>query len=193
MFNDDDPEAHLVADGSDQFDHPVQFGFRQARGQLVQEEHPGPAGEGAGQIQALELDGVEALRRRVDVLPELNEIQHFHGLCLGVPVPVPVPAEHGAHQDVLQRGKPGEGPGNLEGAGQPHAADLVGLHPGGVMAQEADRTRGRLVGARQTVQERGLPRAVRPDEADDLVGRHMHGDLGDGRQPAELLGDIPRV
>ena len=43
------------------------------------------------------------------------------------------------------------------------------------------------------VEERGLARAVRADEPDQLPGLHVEGHVGNGREPAEALGEPPEL
>jgi hypothetical protein len=73
-----------------------------------------------------------------------------------------------ADQDVLQGGHLGEQADVLERTGDPHAGDLVPLPAGDPHATEPDRTGRWLVDPGHRVERRGLTRAVRADQAEDL-------------------------
>ena len=68
-------------------------------------------------------------------------------------------------------------------------ADLVGGHPGDVAAVEEDAALVRGVEARDDIEERGLARAIRADDANDLARGGAQRDFTDCRQSAEALGD----
>ena len=61
-----------------------------------------------------------------------------------------------------------------------------------VLAVEDDASRGRLVDARDHVEERRLAGAVRADQADDRVPRDREVDVVDGDEAAELLAQRTR-
>ena len=63
-------------------------------------------------------------------------------------------AVEGAHHHVLERGEPGEGLHELEGAGEPEPADRVRLEPHQARALEADGALARAGGSRPP---RGTP------------------------------------
>ena len=55
---------------------------------------------------------------------------------------------------------------------------------------EAELARVRLVQTRHDVEERRLPRAVRPDQPDDLAGVDVQGDVVDRHDAAEPARDV---
>ena len=69
----------------------------------------------------------------------------------------------------------------------------VRTKPGDVSAIEADPSRRRPVEARDQVEERGLARSVRADEADQLSGLDVEGHVGNGDEPSEALGEPPKL
>src|SRR5262249_777595 len=73
--------------------------------------------------------------------------------------------------------------------GQAEHADVVGAHPADVAAVEADPASVGRVEARDHVEERGLARAVRPDDAEDLAWRRTEGHVLHRGEPTEALAD----
>ncbi len=62
----------------------------------------------------------------------------------------------------------------------------------GRRAEERDRAAARAEQAEEHADERRLPRAVSPDEADDLTATHREGDAVNGDEGAEARGDVDR-
>src|SRR6185436_5537757 len=73
-------------------------------------------------------------------------------------------AVEAADPHVVERGEPGEGADELEGAGHPARAEPVRGKPGHVTPVEPDAAPIRPQGARDQVEERGLAGAVRPHD-----------------------------
>ena len=65
-----------------------------------------------------------------------------------------------------------------------------GDHP---LAEELDRPRGGIAEARDHVEERGLARSVRADEADDRAGRNLEVHVADCDETAETFGNPSRA
>src|SRR6202167_398415 len=85
---------------------------------------------------------------------------------------------------VLQHGELGEDAGDLKGPADPVLEDLVRLGVGDVLAPQADLARvGGLV-ARDHVEQRGLARAVRADQAVDGLVLERHRAAGQCADPA---------
>src|SRR5207249_11762932 len=75
----------------------------------------------------------------------------------------------------------------------PHAAgaeDLVGPVAGDVLTEEPDPPPLRPIEARDEIEQRRLPRSVRPDETDQLVGGDRERDVVDGHDAAEALAQL---
>src|SRR5262249_55930042 len=68
-------------------------------------------------------------------------------------------------------------------------ADHVGSGADEALAAQPDVAAIGPQHTRDAVEERGLARAVRPDQADDLSGFDGDVDFGQRRQPAEVFGD----
>ena len=105
------------------------------------------------------------LRELADLLllaPHARRAQH-RAEDAGLRVPV-----RGRHH-VLAHGHVEEQPQRLERAGDPAARDLVRLEALDARAGEDDVAAGRLVHARDEVEQRRLAGAVRADHADDLA------------------------
>src|SRR5438552_7642796 len=91
------------------------------------------------------------------------------------------------HRHVLEYGELSERPRNLELARDPEVADPVGREAGELLRAEADRAGARRERARHAVEEGGLARAVRADEAEDLALLHFEGDGVQRGEAAEAL------
>ena len=96
-----------------------------------------------------------------------------------------------ADHDVFENGHGREQPDVLERAGHAELRDRVGLH-----AVEGHGLRGLAVAfgghvdARDAVEERGLPRAVGPDERHNFLPVDHQVHFVEGAQPAEVLGQV---
>ncbi len=105
------------------------------------------------------------------------------GEPVGEEVLAGLPRRH--HHQILARGEVVELVGDLEGAYQAFVEARVGRQRGDVLAEEADGARGRLQGAGDQVEQRGLARAVGADEAEDLALGHPQGAAIHGMEAAE--------
>ena len=99
------------------------------------------------------------------------------------------PAVH-ADEDVLERGHLGEEADVLERAPDPERGDRVRRLVGDVDAVEHDRARGRLVDARELVEEGRLAGAVRADQRHDRAARDREVDVVRRDEAAELLAQL---
>src|SRR6185295_8549469 len=68
--------------------------------------------------------------------------------------------------------------------------DAVARNPEQGTAVEKDIAAAALIQARQAIEERGLARAVGPDEADDAAGRHVEGDIVERDDAAKANADV---
>jgi hypothetical protein len=93
-------------------------------------------------------------------------------------------------EDVLDGAHLREETDVLEGASDAERRDRVRRQVGDLRPVEHDRARRGLVDARQLVEERGLPGAVRPDQRHDRAARNDEVDVVGGDQPAELLAEL---
>ena len=102
----------------------------------------------------------------------------------------PVDAARGerAHGDVLPHRHAAERAELLERPADAPAVDLIRPEAGERLAGEADLPAVRPVEAGDHVEERRLPGAVRPDDADDLARRHVERDALVRHEAAEALG-----
>jgi hypothetical protein len=98
-----------------------------------------------------------------------------------------------ADEHVLERGHVLEEADVLKCSADAELGDGVRRLAGHVAARELDPAGRRLVDPGEHVEERGLARAVRADQADDRAGRDREVDVVDRDQPAELLADIYRM
>src|SRR3989475_11010573 len=89
----------------------------------------------------------------------------------------------------LQRRQVGERAEVLERAGNACGGHLVRLQAGQVAPVEQERAGVWRVKPRQHVEERGLARAVRADQAENLAAADGKRDLGKRLQAAKVFGD----
>ena len=99
-------------------------------------------------------------------------------------------AGRGRGLDVLPDGELREQPDVLERAREPELRDPVRRASADLLVAEDDASAGRRVDARHDVQERGLARAVRPDQAEDLAVAHLDVDAGERGESLEALLDV---
>src|SRR5262249_15836116 len=186
VLDDDEPES-LRVEGADEGDHLAQLRGVEAGHPLVEEEEPRPRGEGARALEPLaEPDGQRASRARGEGLEtaEGNDPTRL----LARRGDGREPGQRADHHVVLD-GEIAEGLHDLEGPAEAARADLMRGQPRDVVAVEDDPSLVRRVEARDDVEERGLAGAVGPDDAHDLAGGRAQGDVANGGQPAEALGD----
>src|SRR5258707_2999305 len=106
----------------------------------------------------------------------------IYTLSLHDALPISVEA---ADPHVVERGEPGEGPDELEGAGHAARAEPVWRQPGHIAALEPDAPAIGAQGAGDQVEERGLAGAVRPHDAEQLAGLDREADVVDREDAAE--------
>src|SRR5262249_28880586 len=94
-----------------------------------------------------------------------------------------------AHRDVLRHAQVHEHARELEGARDPEATHAVGRAADQRLAAEREAAGVGSGGAADAVEQRGLARAVRPDQPDDLALANREVDRVDGHEPAEALGN----
>src|SRR5581483_2298062 len=98
----------------------------------------------------------------------------------------PHPSADGAELDVLQHREVGEEPNGLEGAGEAPARETMRAPARDVVPVEDDRSGGRPLETGERVDEGRLPRAVRPDQAEDLALSQHEIDPVHGPDAAEV-------
>ena len=91
-----------------------------------------------------------------------------------------------AEQQVLQHGGVLEQLDVLERPRDAPPGDLVRRHPRDVLAAEEQAARGRVVDARDQVEDGGLARAVGPDDGEDLPGLHLEAHAVERLDAAEV-------
>ena len=171
----------------------VALARRHAGGGLVQQQEARGAGQRDGQLEPALVAVGEDAARLGRLLEQADPLEQRVGL---VPVEAPgrhedvvVPAVVGQErrQHVLERGEPAEDARDLKRAPHPAPAQLVRRQPAHLLAQEVHLAR--VVGevAAQEVEERRLPRAVRPDDGPPIARRHRQVDAVDGLDAAEVL------
>jgi hypothetical protein len=77
------------------------------------------------------------------------------------------------------------------GARQPTVGDFIGFAAGDVFTSEDDPPLFWCVNAVDDIEERGLARSIRPDQAEDLPFRQIKRDASEGLQAAKSFRDAP--
>ncbi len=89
------------------------------------------------------------------------------------------------HQQVLNHRHFAEQAHVLEGPHHAHAGDLLARQALQMLVAQHDGAAGRLVETGQAVEDRGLPRAVRANQRDDLLRMQIQRHVVDRQQAAE--------
>src|SRR5690349_10468322 len=97
-----------------------------------------------------------------------------------------------AEQEVLEHGGVLEQLDVLERPRDAAPRDLVRRHPRDVLAVEDQTARGRLVDARDQVEDRRLAGAVGPDDREDLARLDLEAHAVDGPEAAEVHDEAVR-
>src|SRR6266702_690667 len=178
----DAPLPHLAEERHDL----LQLHRREPGHRLVQHEEPRLGGERHGDLEALLVRDGERRRQESLLVGEPGHRQELRGEPHGrAPAWV---AEEGAGGDVLEDRHIRDHLDDLEGAGDPQAADAVGLEAADLLPPEEHLSGARTVKAGDATEERALPGAVRPDDAHDLPLGDREGDVLVGDDPREALG-----
>src|SRR6185503_19131447 len=168
--------------------HLVDLGAREPRHRLVRNELPGPRGHGARELELAQLDLRELARVRVRLVGEADAPQDLHRLRLALAVLEVLHVGRG-HEQVLQHRHGVERARHLEAARDAQARALVGREAVDRTALEHDLARLVAQQARDAVDERGLARAVRPDQAEALALGDLEAHAREGGEAAEVLRD----
>jgi hypothetical protein len=180
----------LVADFENQGDHVLELAFAQSRCQFVQEKQFRTGSQGTGQVQPLELNGVELLADGVFGDGEVHEFEHFAAVGRRVHDRSRPVAENGRGHHVFQHGHLGKGDGDLEGTRQPPPAHLLRGLAGSIFAKYEHLARRGRVQPGHGVDQGGLARPVGADQPHDITFVDVHGHRVHRRQPAELFGQF---
>ena len=200
----DDQEREVEA-GADVADHRHQLlGLLRVHpgGGLVEDEQVGLGGQRPGDLQAALLPVGQRRGALLGHVVQPHGAEQAHALVLhpGLRLAELAGSEDGVEPGVLRADVVGgldvlkdrhllKEADVLERPGDPERGDAIGGEPGGRGAVDVDRALGRDVDPGDEVEDRGLARAVGPDEPDKLLGQDRDVEVGDRRQPAEALDD----
>src|SRR2546426_3797750 len=173
-----------VAQGAHGVQQLVEQGAVDAGRRLVEQDQLRLGHQHADELHQLLLPVGQVAGVLVGQPLELDEAEQLQG-----PLPRRGVARGRDHHQVLQRGQLREHPDHLEGAPDAEVEDLVRPHPVDAVALELDLALVAGLDARDAVEERGLARAVGPDEPVDPAGLERQRHAVDGRDAAEPLHD----
>src|SRR5215470_4935738 len=171
-----------IAQGAYRVQQIVQQGAVDAGRSLVEEDELGIGHEDTHELHELLLAVGEIAREFAGEALELDEGEQLLG-----PRPRRRVVVGGNHEEILQRGQLGEDADHLEGAADALVEDPVRLEPVQAPALEADLSLVDALHPRDAVEERGLARAVRPDEPVDVSRLQRERHAVDGGDAAESL------
>src|SRR5687768_3496636 len=194
----------VVADAPDQLAERNALRGVHARGRLVQGEELGLGGEGPRDLEPALVAVRQAAGGLVRACADADVVEQLQRafldglfLCQGAlgaqhradhpGAAAQVPADH----HVLKRRQVGEQADVLEGARDSGLRHVVRLQPAQAAPAEGERAGVGGVDPGQHVEERGLARAVRSDQAVDLALTDREGDVLQRLHAAEALGDTP--
>src|SRR5450631_3345635 len=167
MLDPKDRDAGLadVVNGGDELGA---FAFGQTAGNFVEQQKLWRGREGARHLQSLAFEQGQGARQHVGAPEQAKLFENFStGLCsltLG-----PAAAIDRADQEVLKHGEFFERLRNLVGTAEAGLAAPLWRLAQEVVAVEANAAGGWREAAGDQVEQRGLTRAVRPDDADRLA------------------------
>src|SRR6185369_11302967 len=193
-----DGGAELAVDVEDEAAHVFLLLDVHPRHRLVEQQELRLRGQRPGQLHALlQAVGQTPGRRLADGLDrqEVDDALHERAvlelLAPGRPPPHGVEQEAAAHlenaprHDVVEHAHAAEQGDVLERAGDPERGDVGRPQVRAVAAVEPDVSLVGMVEAADAVEQRGLARAVGPDDGGDLTARDREADTVEGQERTE--------
>ena len=197
----DDQDRNIGGDVLDEVRTRSRSAAAKARQRLVQQQHLRLGAERDAEIdqplpaigQFAALDGLDPFKA--------EELDQLRGLGVDIAVVVDIAPEVEApgvlrlqrQAQVFVDRQPLEQIGDLERAGQSLVADRLRRHALDLAAIQLDGAAVGRVEAGDEIEQRGLSRAVRPDQRVDLAGADLQARIGDRANAAEGLGDAAHV
>ena len=179
--------VEFVADALDERHERFALALRDARGRLVEAEHPRARGH-----QARELDDAPRPRRQLvhELVAEAAEAEEVDDL-VGLGAGRALPAGHSVHRqaDGVAHAQVGEELRALERSTEPEAGASRRREAARAAAEDLDLAPAGDEAA-DRVHQRRLARAVGADESDDLARCHVQVDLVDDGAGAEANGHL---
>src|SRR5258706_3973682 len=186
-------EAPALVQPTDGAGEEVGLGRVQAAERLVEQQQLGLGGDGARDLEALEIALRERrgrLERHIGDADELERVHRFRLDALHPLAAAPRARRHQRHHDVGDDRQVAEGAHVLEGAGNAAVDDVPGREPGDVLAVEDDAPGVGAQDLGDQAQQRSFARAVGADQADQLVALELEAHRVHSSQAAEALGDL---
>ena len=194
-----------IANASDQANHVQRLLRVHARRGLVEKQQPRFRGQRAGDLEPPLLAVGEAGGNGIGAVGEPDEIEageRLRALLVLLRAELPRAKKQRQRRErtmlelrdehILQHGHLRKQPDVLESARQPEPANAMRRAPGNLAPVDPDRAAIGTVDAAEAIEEGGLARAVRADDADDAVRADAEIDLLHGLQPAEGLAQVAR-
>src|SRR5580765_972372 len=186
VLDHDDGDA-LGVQAEQDLQHLVDLAPGKPGHRLVRDEQARLRRHRARELELAQLDLRELVRLSLRLVGEPDPPQDLHRLLLGVGL---LEMHHVlvGHEQVLEHRHAVEGPRDLEAARDAFAGALVGGEPGDFLALELDRAAVVAQRTRNAVDQRGLARAVGPDQTEALTRGDGDAHLRQRGEAAEVLG-----
>jgi hypothetical protein len=181
-----DGEAQLGVDAAHQLDRRGGLVRGEAGHGLVEQQEAGRGGERAGDLEPLLVGQGEGGGDHVLLAREAGEREQLQRAGPRAAHPARAPERPADH--VLEHRHTPEAPHHLPGARDAEPAHPLRPRAGDVGAVEDDPALVRVERAADAAEERGLARAIGPDEPHDLARLDRQRDVAVGDQAAEALG-----
>ena len=175
----------------------------QTAGRFVEQQQRGPAGERAGQLDTLANAERKLGGRLLGHAFQTDERQHGAGglveLTLfgtgrrqgeGVGEGTVAAAGMGAHFHVVEHRHRREQRGSLERAPDTQRGDVASRALAQRSSVKTNVAATRSIEFAETIEQRGLAGAVRPDQADDASGRYLEGHSVEGDDAAKAHANV---
>ncbi len=197
----DDQDRNIGGDVLDEVRDALALGGGKACQRLVQQQHLRLGAERDAEIdQPLPAIGQFAALDGLDPF-EAEEFDQFRGLGVDVLVVIDIAPEVEAagvlrlqrQPQVFVDRQPLEQIGDLERARQPLMADRLRRHALDLAAVQLDGAGIGRVEAGDQIEQRGLSRAVRPDQGMDFAGADLQARIGHRANAAKTLRDAAHV
>src|SRR5258706_4082733 len=163
---------------------------RQARHRFVRDQQAGTRRHGARELHFAQLALRQAAGKRVGLVGEAHAVQDLHGFGARVGGVQRAAMHHvlERHDEVLEHRHAAERARNLEAPRDAAPRALVGGQAGDLLAVEADAAALVRKRTRDAVDERGLARAIRADQAEALALADLEAHAVQRGEAAEVLG-----
>src|SRR5438046_2914782 len=191
VLDQDDGHAALV-DGPDHLERVIDLHRVEPGHHLVEQQQLRSSRHGPGDLKPFAVRDGHSADRQVRLRSQADQLEHAVGASESRPEPGPflIAAKQRTRHDVLANRHRGEGLDDLKSPADTEPCHPEGSQPGDRFALPSNVPAVKPVHPADAVEQRGLARAVRPDDAEDLPFPNREPDIVDGSHAAQALGDV---